>query len=159
MKNRSWILVGVFVLGLGLVGDARAQAPDPFQPPPFGYSPYLNLLRRGSTPALNYYGIVRPQLQTQSAFQDVERRQQNIQRQILQSNQPGDGKPNGRVPGWNTQGQYYGQNGRIAAGNTLPRKSVKDPIKTGENQTRTLTRPLDNGTGTSSTFYNPYRRY
>lgn len=34
-------------------------------------SPYLNL-NRGGNPAINYYGIVRPQIQTNRAFQQIE---------------------------------------------------------------------------------------
>jgi hypothetical protein len=44
------------------------------------YSPYLNLLRTGSPYGVagNYYGLVRPQLDAQNAFQ-------NLQRQINQN--------------------------------------------------------------------------
>ena len=53
------------ILGLGTTNPATAQALRPFAP---GYggnpaiSPYLNLLQRGN-PAVNYYGLVRPQQQ------------------------------------------------------------------------------------------------
>jgi hypothetical protein len=47
---------------------ARAQAPAPYNRPqtnPFArpvFSPYLNLLRGGTNPAINYYGLVRPEI-------------------------------------------------------------------------------------------------
>lgn len=40
-----------------------------------GFSPYLNLLRGGSS-AVNYYGLVRPQQNFQSALQQVQQQQQ-----------------------------------------------------------------------------------
>jgi hypothetical protein len=44
-------------------------------PPTAGFSPYLNLTRGGSA-AVNYYGIVRPQLSFQSQMQAVQAQQQ-----------------------------------------------------------------------------------
>jgi hypothetical protein len=35
-------------------------------------SPYLNLLNRNGSPVINYYGIVRPQLQAQANFQSLQ---------------------------------------------------------------------------------------
>jgi hypothetical protein len=35
-------------------------------------SPYLNLLRPNTSPVLNYYGLVRPQTQTQSSLQSLQ---------------------------------------------------------------------------------------
>jgi hypothetical protein len=59
-----------FALALLVVGAAAgpglAQAP----PPPAGptVSPYLNLLRRGNSPGVNYYGLVRPQIETRNSL-------------------------------------------------------------------------------------------
>ncbi len=44
-------------------------------PPTAGFSPYLNLTRGGSA-AVNYYGIVRPQISFQSQMQAVQAQQQ-----------------------------------------------------------------------------------
>jgi hypothetical protein len=51
---------------------ARAQAPvqpptQPYSPPVI--SPYLNLLNRGNPAAINYYGIIRPQVQQSQQLQ------------------------------------------------------------------------------------------
>jgi hypothetical protein len=65
-------------LALG-AGELRAQPPRPgfspppppggfYRPPPF--SPYLNLLR-GGTPTLNYYGLVRPEMQLRQGLQNL----------------------------------------------------------------------------------------
>jgi hypothetical protein len=57
---------------------AAAQPPSPPRlgaavPPP-GASPYLNLLR-GGNPAVNYYGLVRPQQYFQGALQNLQAQQ------------------------------------------------------------------------------------
>jgi hypothetical protein len=68
------------LIALALVlaaGTVRAQAPiapqaptqQPYSPPVF--SPYLNLLNRGN-PAINYYGIVRPEVQAQQQLQRLQ---------------------------------------------------------------------------------------
>jgi hypothetical protein len=60
------------------VGRASAQVylpgqqPSPFQRPTF--SPYLNMTR-GGNPAVNYFGLVRPQIQTAKSLQQLQ--QQN----------------------------------------------------------------------------------
>jgi hypothetical protein len=71
------VLPGVFV-GLALAaGTAPAQAPVMQRPLPPGYgsptvSPYINLLNRNNPQFLNYYGIVRPEVQTQNALQGLQ---------------------------------------------------------------------------------------
>ena len=51
-------------------GEAGAQPPGPPRVggTPAGYSPYLNLIRSRNTPAVNYYGLVRPQQAFQNAL-------------------------------------------------------------------------------------------
>jgi hypothetical protein len=75
MRLLPWLVVA---LGLSVTAsDARAQAPGAPPPP---YSPYLNLVRPGVNPAINYYGLVRPQ-------QDFARSMQVIQGQLLNTQQ------------------------------------------------------------------------
>jgi hypothetical protein len=82
-------LSGLLSLGLlACVAPGRADAQAPFTQP--GYvqpyrpvvSPYLNLLRGGQGAALNYYNLVRPQVQfgnsIQQLQQQVTQNQQNI---------------------------------------------------------------------------------
>lgn len=65
------------VLGLALAaGTAPAQAPVIPRPIP-GYgsptvSPYINLLRNVNPQVVNYYGLVRPQVQFQGAVQGLQ---------------------------------------------------------------------------------------
>lgn len=57
---------------------ALASAPVAAQPPTPGpiarpaFSPYLNLLRPGNSPALNYFGLVRPEQSFRQTFQAVQ---------------------------------------------------------------------------------------
>ena len=64
----------------------RPQQPPapaaPYRPP---VSPYLNLLNRQTSPAVNYYGIVRPQVQFGQAIQQ----QQSELNQLRQQNNLG----------------------------------------------------------------------
>ena len=66
---KKLMLAGVVVgVVTGACGRAAAQVPytppqtSPFFHPPV--SPYINLNRAGTSPAVAYYGIVQPQLQT-----------------------------------------------------------------------------------------------
>ncbi|MDA1164911.1 MAG: hypothetical protein O3B13_17590 [Planctomycetota bacterium] len=46
------------------------------------FSPYLNLLRRGNSTLSNYYGLVRPQQQFQSANEQFQSEFNQVQRQF-----------------------------------------------------------------------------
>src|SRR5690242_1348784 len=53
--------------------DAQVASPRVGSPPPAPtVSPYLNLLRNPNAPALNYYGLVRPQFQTNYGLQALQ---------------------------------------------------------------------------------------
>ena len=72
MTRLMWatLFVGLFATG------ASAQPPVGPRPltgantPPV--SPYLNLLRPGTSPAINYYGLVRPQADFRNAVQALQ---------------------------------------------------------------------------------------
>jgi hypothetical protein len=62
------------VAGFVAMGEAKAQF-SPYSPNPYGgpaVSPYLNLLRAGASPAVNYYGLVRPQQAYNYALNSLE---------------------------------------------------------------------------------------
>jgi hypothetical protein len=63
-------IASVSLLGLLATSPARAQALRPIGSP--GISPYLNLIRPGGSPAINYYGLVRPQLAYNTAINSLE---------------------------------------------------------------------------------------
>jgi hypothetical protein len=64
------------LLSIGLrAGTADAQVYNPRSTTlPLGptVSPYINLLRNGNSPTLNYYGFVRPQFQTNAGLQSLQ---------------------------------------------------------------------------------------
>lgn len=64
-------VIVVFASGSRLGAQPPGGPVGPRQPAPF--SPYLNLTRQGATPAVNYYGIVRPQLQFANSIQNLQR--------------------------------------------------------------------------------------
>src|SRR5256885_1629029 len=75
MMNRTTLALAALLVALA-ARPAHAQvlgsyAPftNPYARPPL--SPYLNL-NRGGIPAVNYYGLVRPQLQTERFIQQQE---------------------------------------------------------------------------------------
>jgi hypothetical protein len=103
-------LAAVLTCVAGTAGPAAAQAPGPRTvqlPPGPTVSPFLNLTRRGTLPAINYYGMVRPQLNTYAGLQV-------LQQGILQSQLVGpavadvDGVPTtGRPAGFMTHAPYF----------------------------------------------------
>jgi hypothetical protein len=64
-------------MGLVLLGACPVLAQGPYVRPQTGpasrpaLSPYLNLLRNGS-PAINYYGLVRPQQEFSRSLQEIQ---------------------------------------------------------------------------------------
>jgi hypothetical protein len=90
----------VMLLTAGLLAggqSAKLQAQTPFGQQQFGrvnqpvYSPYLNLLRGGSSPVNNYYGLVRPQI-------DFSQSIQNLQGQIASNQQAISSATGGQFP-------------------------------------------------------------
>jgi hypothetical protein len=72
MTRSMWALLTVALVG------ATAGAQPPLGPRPLTgvntppVSPYLNLLRPGTSPAINYYGLVRPELNVLSSMQALQ---------------------------------------------------------------------------------------
>jgi hypothetical protein len=54
----------------GSVGSAYRNQGIPFQRPPV--SPYLNLFNGGTNPAINYFGIIRPQIEFRNSIQQLQ---------------------------------------------------------------------------------------
>ena len=75
-----------------LVVAAVSAAPALAQPQPPGgaggqrptFSPYLNLLNRGASPALNYLGVVRPQQQFQQQAGQLQQQVNNANTEFQQ---------------------------------------------------------------------------
>jgi hypothetical protein len=106
-------------------GVARAQVPSYGRPLP-GYtspavSPYLNLLRRGSDPAINYYGIVRPQIDFRSSIAGLQQQVIGLDTTVDQQGQAAALGPTGHPVTFMNYSHYFsGINGAGRAGAPAP---------------------------------------
>jgi hypothetical protein len=83
-----------------------------------GFSPYLNLNRGGNTAALNYYGIIRPQMNFQSSLQSLSQQQQQTAG-MMQDDPLMPGIVVGTRPRFlNTSGYFLNINGGTTPGMT-----------------------------------------
>jgi hypothetical protein len=83
---KHFITTGLLALVLELtVSLPQAAAQMPYQRPstnPYNtpvFSPYLNLLRGGSNAAVNYYGLVRPEVQYNASLLQLQGQLQTVQ--------------------------------------------------------------------------------
>ena len=118
---KGWAYVRCIGLGLAIgltwaAGVVQAQIPayqmDRSRTPTF--SPYLNLLRGGSSPAINYYGIVRPEITFGNSLYQL-----GLQQEALQGQQNALGNQQtalaaftqlpatGHASGFQTQSRYF----------------------------------------------------
>jgi hypothetical protein len=106
------ILVGATFGVLALTsGMASAQPPLPYQTPTV--SPYLNLLRTGTPTSLNYYNLVRPQIDFNSSITQLSQ-QTALNRQginnLQQQSTAGTNStlpPTGFIPQFQSQRSYF----------------------------------------------------
>ena len=122
------LLVPLIALG-SLVSPAwlQAQAPGPYVRPttnPYSqpvFSPYLNLLRNGTNPAVNYYGIVRPEINARNSIRSLEQQINAL---------PGTGTEEPGLPGsghatqFNNLSHFFPGQGTAAA---PPRRPASQP--------------------------------
>ena len=82
MLSKKPIAVAVFsaLVWFGSSSEAQAQVGSPPARPTM--SPYLNLLRSGGSPALNYYGLVRPEINNRQNLQALQTATATNQRNI-----------------------------------------------------------------------------
>jgi hypothetical protein len=93
-------------------GNQFGRGPTPFSRPTV--SPYLNLLQNGN-PAINYYGLVRPQMAYDRAFQNLGNSINALGNNVnaLDINQT---PQTGHRSSFQTQGQYFMTNGAVGPG-------------------------------------------
>jgi hypothetical protein len=119
--TRISLAISLGVVGLfgGSVSAQPAPPSGPVQRPTF--SPYLNLLNRGGSPALNYLGIVRPQQQFAQQFGQL---QQQANQTNMALNQAITQEatvlnellaPTGNVATFNNTGGYFNRFGGAAS--------------------------------------------
>ncbi len=85
------------------------------------FSPYLNLLggNGGRSPALNYLGIVRPQIQLNQQFGQLQQQLTNQNQAINQAIQASDESflpPTGNISVFNSTGGYFNRIPGVSAG-------------------------------------------
>jgi hypothetical protein len=83
---------------------ADAQPPAPPSTPP--NSPYLNLLRRGASPAVNYYGLVRPEQNLRQSLQGLQAATASNEQSIADLNTGGPA-PTGANAQFFNHGRYF----------------------------------------------------
>lgn len=85
--------------------EARAQPGAPSRPT---VSPYLNLLRQGGgSPGLNYYGLVRPEVNNRQTAQALQSATAANQRTITDLLNGGELPVTGTASGFLTHGSYF----------------------------------------------------
>ena len=115
--NRMVLPLAAMVLAFS-AQSAHAQLgrppQNPFSQPAF--SPYLNLARGGTNPGINYFGLVRPQLETQAEIQQLQFAAMNAAtRQDTTTGQTQGVLNTGTGAGFLTQGRYFQTVGRPGA--------------------------------------------
>jgi hypothetical protein len=90
-------------------------------------SPYLNLARPGASPAINYYGLVRPQQDFARSIYGLQLQGQ-LQQQSLSELQAGGVLPTGHTIGFLNYGGYFLSTG---AGRPLGTAVAPPRIQTG----------------------------
>jgi hypothetical protein len=118
-------LTACLVMLCGTV-SLRAQGPliNPSSRPAF--SPWLNLNRQGNGPTLNYFGLVRPQMNFNNSIQQLQQQTTGLQQQQQQqSTAPSELPPTGHASGFLNHSKYFlnsggstPSSGRVAAAPT-----------------------------------------
>ena len=112
------VAAGVAVVAI-CFGASEVQGQT--QPPP-GYSPYLNLIRPGN-PGVNYYGLVRPQVEFRADLQRLQRNTTRLQSGLSQLSS--SDLSTGHTAGFMYYGGYYPGLGRSGApARSLPNMSA-----------------------------------
>jgi hypothetical protein len=71
-RSGFWSACAAAVVLVASASVAHAQPPAPGGPRPPAFSPYLNLARPGSPAVLNYFGLVRPELQFRQSLNNLQ---------------------------------------------------------------------------------------
>jgi len=124
MKHTVWLTVIGLVISVSTVHAQTGRPLGGAANPP--YSPYLNLVRPGANPAINYYGLVRPQNEFARSMQSLQGQLNSTQQSM--TDQAGEG---GLITGhaiyFMNYGGYFMNTG---AGPTGATTSTRTPIGT-----------------------------
>jgi hypothetical protein len=129
MHRFACSVIGAAALLLG-VGTNSATAQNPALPPPV--SPYLNLLRAGSSPAVNFYGLVRPQIETRNSLRRLQQEVSANQQQMPIPQEDDAGLPaTGHAAQFGTERLFFMTRGAQSAGGAPSRSTFFSPGMTG----------------------------
>ncbi|MCI0642407.1 MAG: hypothetical protein L0Y72_18040 [Gemmataceae bacterium] len=120
-------LVGAVFLFSGATETASAQA---IRKPTV--SPYLNLARRGGNPAINYYGLVKPELAFRGAIQQLQQDARATDQTISELQEAPEQLPaTGHAAGFQNHLKYFGNLGSASRGPTRAQFTTQARPKTG----------------------------
>ena len=148
------IAILITVLAPISVATAQPVAPGGGLSRP-SFSPYLNLANRGNNPSLNYLGIVRPQLQAQQQFgqlqQQYQQSNQGLQSQLNQLAQGVDASLplTGHVATFNNTGSYFSRH-PVTGGGGAGRAGGFGTQRFGNNAGGTIGRAPSGGSSSGS---------
>jgi hypothetical protein len=149
--NRTMLaaLVAIAILAGRSFGQIPIGGPGPLPQNQPIYSPYLNMLRSGNSPTVNYFGLVRPELNATSALYNLQQQNVNTQ-QNLDQLQAGALPATGHPAQFLNLGGYFqsSRGGGLLGGNAQG---------AGVSQTRTLSGTSNLGTNNSGTALGPIR--
>ena len=128
----KWTLVGPAIMAVVALSAAAATAQGvgprvggaPGSPT---VSPYINLLRGANSPALNYYGLVRPQLQTNAGLMALQQ-QAFLSQAVGLPAAPDEGLVTGRGAVFMNLGGYF----QSATGAVRPGRTTAGPTAVGQ---------------------------
>lgn len=114
------------VLAAAVTATFAAAQPQPPAAPTPTFSPYLNLLNRFNSPAVNYYGLVRPQQQFAQQLAQMSQQQRQLATGLNRLNDEVEGeygvygqsvfgvnrrlRATGFIPTFNNTGHYFSSN-------------------------------------------------
>ncbi|MBL8799704.1 MAG: hypothetical protein JNM56_37830 [Planctomycetia bacterium] len=128
MKRYLPILLLTIVAWCEAGQSASAQSPvNPITRPTF--SPYLNLLRRDNNPAINYYGLVRPEIEFRNSMNQVQQQLNSVQSTQIQNEAALGALATGHRTQFQSYGHYFPAKGGAGAGG--PGRSVVSPTYPG----------------------------
>lgn len=91
------------------------QPVNPYARPVF--SPYLNLNRQGSSPAVNYYGIVRPEISFTRSIQQLRQQDTQLQQNVTNLEEAATLPVTGHASGFMNYRTYFmSMGGRAGTG-------------------------------------------
>jgi len=126
----NYRVMAVVLLCLVGTGPVWAQPPRPIGPTATGgppvFSPYLNMLRDTSPAAINYFGLVRPQIMAEARFGALQQQIAATQQQLGTSANGEELPTTGQPAYFLTTGGYFLNNqvGGNVSGIRLPGASL-----------------------------------